>query len=176
LPKNKKPSFTDYAVYYEPFVQLVNKDLSLTLQFKEQVKQIELLLKQITEQQWHNPYAAGKWTLAESVQHIIDVERVFQYRALKYSRNDKEVVNFIDQDAFIKNSLANKLSKAKLLREFKTVRSSTISLYNNQTAKTLQRAGTATLARMSVNACFYIMYGHCQHHIQILEKAVLYLA
>ncbi len=33
-------------------------------------------------------YAEGKWTIKDIIQHIIDAERIFAYRALRISRND----------------------------------------------------------------------------------------
>jgi hypothetical protein len=34
-------------------------------------------------------YAEGKWNIKEIIQHVIDTERIFGYRALRISRNDQ---------------------------------------------------------------------------------------
>lgn len=40
-------------------------------------------LQKVTEEgKWDYAYAEGKWTVKELVQHLIDCERIFSYRAL----------------------------------------------------------------------------------------------
>jgi exoribonuclease II len=45
-------------------------------------------IENIPEEKLHTSYELGKWTIAEVILHIIDAERVFQYRALRFLRND----------------------------------------------------------------------------------------
>jgi hypothetical protein len=39
-------------------------------------------------------YAEGKWNIKEIIQHVIDTERIFGYRALRISRNDQTPLPF----------------------------------------------------------------------------------
>ncbi|WP_431111742.1 DinB family protein, partial [Winogradskyella poriferorum] len=74
------------------------------------------------EEKLGHAYAEGKWTLAESLVHMLDTERVFQYRALRFARNDKTDLPGFDQDAYVPNSNAANRTKADILEEYKAVR------------------------------------------------------
>ena len=43
----------------------------------------------ISDQKKDFKYAPGKWTIREVLCHMIDAERIFAYRALRFARNDK---------------------------------------------------------------------------------------
>ena len=47
-------------------------------------------------------YAPGKWSVKESLGHVIDAERVFSYRALRIARNDKTPLAGFEQDDYVK--------------------------------------------------------------------------
>jgi hypothetical protein len=52
-------------------------------------------------------YAEGKWTIKDIIQHLIDTERIFSYRAMRISRNDKTPLASFDEDDYINNTNAN---------------------------------------------------------------------
>src|SRR5882724_5362062 len=41
-------------------------------------------------------YAEGKWSVQEILQHLIDSERVFAYRALRFARTDQTPLSSFD--------------------------------------------------------------------------------
>ncbi|HEU0125637.1 MAG TPA: DinB family protein, partial [Flavobacterium sp.] len=55
----------------------------------DDVFDVRLLQNLMHEQKFDYRYAEGKWTIKEIIQHVIDTERIFAYRALRFSRNDK---------------------------------------------------------------------------------------
>lgn len=67
-------------------------------------------LEQIPSEKWGFTYDKGKWTVAEVISHIIDTERIFSYRALRFARGDKTALAGFDQDFYAVNSNANKIS------------------------------------------------------------------
>ncbi|MCB0812844.1 MAG: DinB family protein, partial [Flavobacteriales bacterium] len=44
-------------------------------------------------------YAPDKWTIRELFQHLVDTERVFQYRALSFARGDTTPLPGFDENA-----------------------------------------------------------------------------
>src|ERR1700753_2123027 len=51
-------------------------------------------------------YTAGKWTVIELLQHVIDAERVFTYRALRFARKDATPLPGFDENDYASNSNA----------------------------------------------------------------------
>jgi hypothetical protein len=95
---------------------LVNPDLSVLNQLNHQAKQLSFTLKKMSEEQSNSSYAEGKWSVKDIVQHIIDVERVFVYRAVRFSRKDKSPLPFFDENAFANAANANRLSVRQLIQ------------------------------------------------------------
>jgi uncharacterized damage-inducible protein DinB len=173
MKKIPKPTDTEYAVYYEPFLQKLPTDLNVFKQLKDNATQIKTLLLSLTEQQLTTPYATGKWTIKDILQHLIDFERIMIYRATCFARNDKRPIPFFDENEYVKQAASNKIPIKKLLKEYKTLRQSTLAFFTNQTAATLKRSGIASNYTMSVRACAWIICGHELHHINIIKERYL---
>src|SRR5690606_10659382 len=118
-------------------------------------------------------YALGKWTLAEVLVHIMDTERVFQYRALCFARNDSTELPGFDQDAYVPNSHANTRGLEDIKLEYKAVRDSSITLFRSFDRETLGRIGKANGLSMGVGALGFIISGHQAHHVGILRQRYL---
>ncbi len=118
-------------------------------------------------------YAEGKWTIKEIIQHIIDTERIFQYRALRISRNDKTPLSGFDENNYVDNSSGNLRTIQDLLTEMAVVRQSTLSLYKSFSTEQLLKTGTASNNQISVRAIGFIIIGHQKHHQKIFEERYL---
>ncbi|MBU2905667.1 MULTISPECIES: DinB family protein [Arenibacter] len=125
-------------------------------------------IKNIPDNKLHSTYEIGKWTIAEVILHIIDAERVFQYRALRFLRNDKTPLPGFDQDLFVKHSNANTRDKDSLIAEFKAVREASITLFLNLKNEDLSRTGTASNIEWTVGTLGFVICGHLKHHQQII--------
>ncbi|HEU0125052.1 MAG TPA: DinB family protein, partial [Flavobacterium sp.] len=89
-------------------------------------------------------YAEGKWTIKEIIQHVIDTERIFAYRALRFSRNDKTPLPSFEESDYADNTDANSRSIQDLLTEFSAVRHSNLLFYKSLSDEQLKRIGTAS--------------------------------
>lgn len=115
-------------------------------------------------------YAPGKWTIKDILQHLIDVERVFAYRALRIARADKTPLPGYDDEMYATNALANNRTLDSILNEIKIVRESTIILFNSFNEKSLLNIGTASNKEMSVLALGFVIAGHQTHHLKVIKE------
>ncbi|MEO1058682.1 MAG: DinB family protein [Actinomycetota bacterium] len=111
------------------------------------------------------PHRPGEWTIKEILLHISDDERIYAYRALRFARNDLTELPSFDQDAVAAHSDANNRSLDSLLDEYRTVRHSTLTLFEGVPDDALERIGTADGNPMSVRAAAFHIAGHEAHHL-----------
>lgn len=173
MKKISKPRDTEYALYYENYVGLVPVETSVLDQLKVSAKEVTALYKSLSVEQLTTPYQSGKWSLKDLLMHLIDVERVFVYRAMRFARMDRTPLPFFDENEFAKQAQADKIPLSKLLKEYNANRNLTIAFFNNLTAKQVERAGIASQYTMTVRACAWIITGHELHHRNIIAERYL---
>ena len=167
-------SKTEYAPYFEQYIQLVaTGETSILEGLEKSQKVFEMLLRDVPKEKQEYAYAADKWTVKEVIQHIIDTERIFCYRALCFARNDKTDLPGFDHDYFVENDTANERNYDDLLDEMAVLRTATILLYKSFSGEALTRIGTASNNRMSVRALGYLFSGHQTHHLNVLKERYL---
>lgn len=164
-----KPTTADYPEYFEIYISQVEED-DLGEAFKNQFSKIIAFLGSIDEAKGGYAYAPGKWTLKELLQHIIDAERIFDYRALCFARNETISLPSFDEKLYADNSNANRRSWESLSNEFINVRRSTEDLYKNFSDKILQQTGIANNNKTSVLSMGFITVGHVTHHIKVIKE------
>jgi hypothetical protein len=118
-------------------------------------------------------YADDKWTIKEIIQHIIDTERVFSYRALRISRNDKTALPGFEQNDYVANTEADKRHLQSLLTELSIVRQGTLALFKSFSEEQLKRIGVASNHEISVRAIGFIIIGHQKHHQTVFQERYL---
>lgn len=118
-------------------------------------------------------YSEGKWTIKDIIQHIIDAERVFGYRALRISRNDQTPLPGFEENDYVENTNANGRSIQALLTEFSAVRHSNLLLFKSFSEEQLTRIGTASNHPVSVRALGFLMIGHQKHHQKVFQERYL---
>lgn len=167
-----RPSVNTYPTHFEPYVKLVpEEDLKIAL--KNQSSEAENFLKTISEEQSFHRYAEGKWSLKEVLQHIIDAERVFTYRALAFAREDKSNLPSFDENGYAANSRANERNWQELLSEFSANRASSEMMFNSFSEEILDNSGISNNHPVTVRALGYITVGHLKHHLNIIKERYL---
>ena len=158
-----------------PFLNYINKAASkeVTKSLRTNTKAFRKLLKAIPAKKRNHAYAEGKWTIKELLQHIIDAERVFAYRALRVGRLDATPMPGFDENTWA--AAANKTDRKwdDLVKEFKTVRASTEWLFEALGDEELIFAGMASNLPINALALGYVIAGHNQHHIDIIKARYL---
>ena len=161
-----------YPSHFAGYIQLVeNEDLNSVL--KNQIEASKQFFNSIPEEKIDYRYAEGKWTIKEVLQHIIDTERVFTYRALAFARKETSALPNMDENSYAENSGAGHRNWKDLIDEFASVRDSTIHLYSSFSESQLELSGRTVSYEMSVGALGYIIAGHFSHHVNILKERYL---
>lgn len=163
---------TNFPVYYENYINLVAED-DINNAFLKQDNIINNFLNEISEEKSGYSYAPGKWTIKALLQHIIDAERIFSYRALAFARHDKTNLPGFDENSYADFSRADSRSWKSLLEEFKVVRKATFLLFKSFTPEDLKQSGMANDNSLSVLSLGFIILGHAYHHINIIETRYL---
>lgn len=164
-----KPLPATYPAQFDSYIKEVPDDKVLDA-IRNQQPVIDDFLSTITEEQSMFSYAPGKWTLKEMLQHIIDAERIFAYRALCFARREQQGLPAFEEDDYAANSNANARSWSALLEEMKIVRKSTLLLYESFTDEMLESPGIASDKPATPNVIGFVLVGHLYHHKNVIEE------
>src|SRR5881392_2902635 len=120
-----RPRTDEHAPYYSRYIELVPEG-DLVSMLRDQVEETVSLLRGLSPEKADYAYGPGKWTVKEVIGHLIDGERIFAYRALRFARKDPTDLPGFDENAYVANANFNRRTLADLLEEFQVVRASTI--------------------------------------------------
>ncbi len=164
-----KPTEAEYHPFYKNYIdQLPNEDLITIL--KDLKKEFVEFLNSLKKEYLTHSYADGKWTVAQSLQHLIDTERIFQYRALTLARQDLTPLAGFDQDAYVPVSKAEKRTIPSFINEFEAVRNAGIALFESFDEEMLSKVGEASKSHLSPRAAGFITAGHQKHHLVLFKS------
>ncbi len=167
-----KPDLSLLPAYVAKYVSLVKTDDLYTELYKESIDTIDVL-SSLDEETLLFKYEANKWTVKEVFQHIIDTERIFQYRILSIARNHETALPGFDENIFAENSFADKRNVMDMVREFSMVRGSTVELLKSLSTLVWDKMGVANNNPTSVRCIAYMLLGHEIHHRNVIEKRYL---
>jgi hypothetical protein len=167
-----RPAASEYLPYYERYIAMVpDGDVISTL--ATQMTDTQTLLQALPASVATYRYAPEKWSVNELVGHMIDSERIFSGRALRFARNDPTPQASFEQDAYVRAATFDAYPLADLAAELDAVRQATIFLFKHLDEQAWTRTGTANNAEVSVRALAYIIAGHELHHRHILSTRYL---
>ncbi|WGK64455.1 DinB family protein [Croceiramulus getboli] len=163
----------EFNPYYGQYIDLVPESLSLLEALEEGKKRLIKFIREVPEDRLIYRYATGKWTIKEKIQHLLDTERVFVYRALRFSRKDQMALPGFEQDEYVVNSRANEREIEDLLSEYERLRDSTLAFFKSLSDEELKRTGVASGSPMSARAAGFICAGHEIHHCNLISARYL---
>lgn len=158
--------------FYHKYIEKVDA-ATLPEAFEKYKSQLLPFVSAIPEEKWEWRYAPGKWTIKESVQHMIDTERIFAYRALAFARRDPNPLPGFDENAYTPASRANRRSSASLVAELELVHQSTVALFESFDAEMLAASGVANGNSVYVEGIGFIIVGHGLHHLALFKERYL---
>ncbi len=159
----------EYQEFYANYINNVGT-LSLWSALDESEAQLLEYLTHVTEDRTDYAYAEGKWTIAQCLQHIIDTERIFAYRALRIGRGDTTALPGFQQDDYAAIADVSDRRFLDMIEEFRLVRASTIALFRSFTEEDMLRVGTMSGGGASVRALGFIISGHVYHHAKLYRE------
>ncbi len=162
----------EYAGFFATYIKAI-ENVNLIEELEISVHDFVRFVQNIPMDKFDYRYAEGKWNIKEIIQHLIDAERIFGYRALRISRNDKTPLPRFEENDYVKNTDAKLRSIQDLLTEMAVVRQSTLSLFKSFSQEQLSRMGVASNNEISVRAIGFIIIGHQKHHQQIFQERYL---
>ena len=97
--------------------------------------------------------------MKELLGHVIDSERIFSYRALRFARNDQTPLPGYEEENYMHDADFDSRNLADMVEEFATVRRTTIQLFRTLNETEWLRHGKANENDVSVRALAYIIAG-----------------
>ena len=170
--KSNQLPINEYADFYKSYIQVL-EDVELIEELEICLHELIKFVQNIPMDKFDYRYEVGKWTIKEIIQHLIDSERVFSYRALRISRNDKTPLPGFNENDYVDNSNGNDRNLQGLLTELAVVRQATLSLFNSFSQEQLTKIGIASNNEVSVRAIGFIIIGHQKHHQKIFAERYL---
>jgi DinB superfamily len=167
-PDHERPAADEASDYYRTYIALV-PDGGIVPTLQAQQARLLALLQGVSEPQALAYPAPGEWSVKQVVQHLIDTERLFCFRALWFARGEQAALPGMEPDPWMALTDPQTRTLDDLLREYGHVRAASSAFFSSLTPAAWLRRGTASGALISVRALAWLIAGHTQHHISALE-------
>jgi hypothetical protein len=165
----QRPEASEYIPYFDRYISLVTEEDVLGL-IERQIGEVRALLGPLSEERSHYRYADGKWSVRAIVDHLIDAERLFGYRAFCVSRGETKSLPGFDQDDYAAASNAEQVDLGKLLDEWEGVRRSNLTALRRVGDGAWTHVGSADGGPISTRAVAFVLAGHIRHHQRVLAE------
>ena len=158
--------------FYQAYLNAV-KEQALIPALEKNHKRFRKFLKEIPKDKRDYAYEEGKWTIRQLLQHIIDTERVFVFRALWFARKDENPLPGFDEKKWAASLNTKKRKWKVMVSEYMLLRESSIRFFKSLTDEQLHASGIANNSSMSAAALGFVAAGHIEHHINIIKSKYL---
>lgn len=161
--QKENPAFLEY-VY----------QLNAGAELKEALKLSLAKIDDIDITQWKRiglkTYAEGKWTIHKILQHLIDWERIWCFRAIIFARGEGTIPVAHDQEIMGQHSNADELSIEQLVNELRMVRQSTMMMFDSFNEKILETSCKFFEYEMPLFSIGLTITAHQIHHFKVIEE------
>ncbi len=167
-----RPQQNEFASFYAKYIALATGE-NISEVIQNHSAAINEFYNSLPESKADYAYALGKWTIKDLLQHLIDAERVFIYRATRFARKDSQGLLGFEENDYAANANVSKRTLQGLKDELTALRKSTDLFLESLDEQQLQQIGSANNNPVSVNAIAFIVFGHLLHHKNIIEERYL---
>lgn len=165
----KRSQLTPMPEYFDRYINLCD-DVELSVALQTSINELDLLFAKKCEQLGDKIYAPGKWTVKDILQHIIDTERIFCYRALAFARGEAAQLPGFEEDDYARNADTAWRSVKEIMEELKSVHESTKLMYQSFTPDMLKKEGMGFKGMYSVASIGFCIPGHQRWHLRVIEE------
>lgn len=165
----ERPAATEYPPYFARYVDRVPQG-DIMAELRQNSARLEATLAAIEEARGADRYAEGKWSIRQTVGHLIDTERIFVYRALRIARGDKTPLAGFEQDDYAASAASDARQLSDLRDELRALRESTVRFFASLPEDAWTRTGIVNGYEISVRALAHITVGHTMHHLHGLAE------
>ncbi len=116
-----RPDLSSVPQFYKRYVEHV-KDMDVLDALRESNKATLDMIRKLPESKGDFRYEPGKWSIKELLCHMMDAERIFAYRALRFSRNDKTPLHGFEENDYAPEANAHSRSVAEIADEMERLR------------------------------------------------------
>ena len=163
------PKPDEYSPMMGNYIKLVTNTTNIIDLLEQQNSEVFDLFNNLTDEKAMYAYGPDKWTLKQVIGHIIDAERTFAYRAYAFSRGQAELPGF-DENTYVDLADFNARPVQDIAAEFKAVRASNLYFIRALGGDQLATTGISNGAPTTVRALVYVMAGHAEHHLNIVNE------
>jgi len=171
-PLAMKPDFAIVPEYFKYYIDLIPENDVLAALNSDGANPATMYAH-IAEDKGDHAYADGKWTVKEVIQHMIDTERIFCYRALTYAREKNANLPGYDHDAYVDALDLSGITMKEIIADYVAVRQASITLYKHFSEAELETFGHANEMRSNIKTLGFMIVGHQLHHSKIIEERYL---
>ncbi len=168
----KRPEKNEYPENFDQYIKLIPGE-NVIRALESQMLELQALVSDLPSEKEDYAYAPGKWTIKEVLGHLIDAERVFGYRVLRFARGDSQALPGFDDKKYVPAGKFNKRSFYDLAHEFSVLREANIILIKNLGEEELSMRGTADELEMTARALIFSIAGHSAHHVRTIKARYL---
>jgi hypothetical protein len=168
----ERPPSTEHPEFHAGYISVVPEGDVLQI-LETQLEEAITLLGGIGEDRANHRYAPEKWSIKEVVGHVVDIERVFSYRAMRIARGDTTPLAGVEQDDLVAGAGFDARSLESLIEEFRSLRLANLVLFRSFDDVALMRSCKTDTYDVSVRSLIYVVAGHERHHMNVLRERYL---
>lgn len=165
----ERPAPSEFGAAYAGYIAKAPEGEIVT-SLERQLDEVVGVLGVVPEARAHVVDPPYGWTLAQVVGHLVDAERVFSYRALRFGRGDATPLPGFAEDDYVAAARSDRVELAGLVDEFAQLRRSNVRLFRHLPPEAWSRGGVASGTYVTVRALAWVLAGHVAHHLAIVRE------
>ncbi len=168
----RRPQQGEFGAFYKGYIDLTRGADALQ-NLEDSADMLLEFLENLPVEKRNYSYAEGKWTIHQMLQHIVDCDMVFSYRALWMARGGEPNLPGFEENDWAKNSMEALAGWDELIAQFKNLRNYSMSLFHSFPEKLKDNKAIVSGHNTALRSIPYIIAGHTFHHLHILKTRYL---